>query len=174
MNLIRPVSRLGVAAAALLAMAGCASSSPAPGVAVGQAVTAPLDDLNVVQTEIPPVLQAAKRAPYALPTDPACAALAADVQGLDAVLGPDVDAPPAEGRGVAGQAEDAAVGALRNTAEGVVPFRGWVRKLSGAERRQHEVEAAIHAGQVRRAFLKGVGLERHCPLPAAPRRAQNS
>ena len=31
--------------------------------------------------------------------------------------------------------ENSAIGALQSTAEGIIPFRGWVRKLTGAERR---------------------------------------
>jgi hypothetical protein len=45
----------------------------------------------------------------------------------------------------------------------VVPYRGWVRKLTGAERYSKEVAAAIAAGTVRRAFLKGVVVTRGCP-----------
>ena len=63
----------------------------------------------------------------------------------------------------------AAVGALRGAAEGVVPFRGWVRKLSGAERYSKDVAAAIAAGTIRRAFLKGLGQAAGCTAPAAPR-----
>ena len=63
--------------------------------------------------------------------------------------------PPEAGSG-------AAVGALQRTAEGVIPFRGWIRKLSGAERHSRQVAAAITAGGVRRAFLKGVRASRSC------------
>jgi hypothetical protein len=42
-------------------------------------------------------------------------------------------------------------GAVQKAAEGVVPFRGWVRKLAGAERYSRQVAAAIAAGTVRRA-----------------------
>jgi hypothetical protein len=51
-----------------------------------------------------------------------------------------------------------------------VPFRGWVRKLSGAERYSKEVAAAIAAGTVRRAYLKGLGEAKGCAAPAAPSR----
>lgn len=54
-------------------------------------------------------------------------------------------------------------------AEGIVPFRGWVRKLSGAERYAKEVAAAITAGTIRRAYLKGLGQAAGCAAPAAPR-----
>jgi hypothetical protein len=62
-------------------------------------------------------------------------------------------------------AEDQAVGALQRTAEGLIPFRSWVRKLSGAEQHSREVSACIAAGSVRRAFLKGLAASQHCTLP---------
>lgn len=143
---------------------------------VGQAVTTPFSDLNLVRAQIPPVLAAAQKGPYALPTERSCAALASEVQSLDAVLGPDLDTPATaanpglveRGTGAVG---DAAVGALRGAAEGVIPFRGWVRKLSGAERYSKDVAAAIAAGTIRRAYLKGLGQAAGCAEPAAPRPA---
>jgi hypothetical protein len=56
----------------------------------------------------------------------------------------------------------------------VVPFRSWVRKLSGAERYSRDVSAAIAAGIVRRSYLKGVGQVRGCEAPAAPAAANPS
>lgn len=50
----------------------------------------------------------------------------------------------------------------------MIPFRGWVRKLSGAERHSRKVEAAIAAGTVRRAFLKGVAITKDCSWRVAP------
>lgn len=176
-------SSLALVAVSLLAssLAGCASApagSPEPSAdaRVAQAASAPLSDLNLVRAEIPPVLAAALKSPYALPADRACAALAADVRALDAVLGADLDTPVTaanpslveRGGTLVG---DAAIGAVRSTAEGVVPFRGWVRKLSGAERYAKEVSAAIAAGTIRRAYLKGLGQAAGCEAPASPRAA---
>jgi hypothetical protein len=152
---------------ALLA-AGCASNTPdKAGAAVGQAATTPLSDLNVVRAEIPPVLAAAQKAPYAPPADKGCAAIGSEVQALDAALGADLDTPVTDAN--PSLIERGATDALRRTAEGVIPFRGWVRKLSGAERYSREVAAAIAAGTVRRAYLKGVGAGAGCAAPAAPR-----
>jgi hypothetical protein len=147
--------------------------SPSRTTQVTQAVTSPLSDLNLVKADIPPVLLSAQAAPYALPVNPTCPLLALDVQALDSVLGPDLDTPAnAQNPGLiergGREASNAAVGAIRGAAEGVVPFRGWVRKLSGAERYSREVAAAIAAGTVRRAFLKGVGQNMGCQSPAAP------
>jgi len=41
-------------------------------------------------------------------------------------------------------------------------------KMSGAEHYSREVAAAIAAGTVRRAYLKGLGDARGCAAPAAP------
>jgi hypothetical protein len=139
----------------------------------GQPATAPLSDLGLVRADIPDVLAAAQRSPYALPADRSCAALAADVQALDAVLGADLDTPVTDSnpslieRG-SSAAGSAVVGAVRSTTQGAVPIRGWVRKLTGAERYERKVAAAIAAGTIRRGFLKGLGVAAGCEPPAAP------
>ena len=141
---------------------------------IADAAATPLSDLNLIRAEIPPVLITAQKGPYAVPLKASCEVIAANVQALDEALGPDLDAPLLTSD--AGLAErgaevvgNAAVGALRSAAEGVIPFRGWVRKLTGAERYAREVAAAIAAGTVRRAFLKGLGQAQGCAVPAAPR-----
>ena len=58
---------------------------------------------------------------------------------------------------------------MRGAAADVIPFRGWVRRLTGAERYSREVAAAIAAGTIRRAYLKGLGAAAGCSAPAAPR-----
>jgi hypothetical protein len=156
-------STLAVAFAVLVGLLGCATDQKA----VTSAATTPLTDLNLVSAPIPEILLAAQRAPYAAPADASCTALSAQVKALDEVLGPDLDAPPTDSnpglieRGGTAVGE-AATGALRRTAEGVIPFRGWVRKLTGAERYTKQVAAAISAGTVRRAFLKGLAVAKSC------------
>jgi len=171
-----------VAASLALCLAGCATSpetakgAAKEGVQVQKAIEAPLADLNLVREKIPAVLLAAVKAPYALPSQRACPDLAGEVQALDAALGPDLDTPPSNAnpglveRGTT-LVGNAANDALRGAAESVIPFRGWVRKLDGAERHSKEVAAAIAAGSVRRAFLKGVGQTLGCQAPAAPLQA---
>jgi hypothetical protein len=152
---------------AAFVLTACASSSQDK---VTTAATTPLSDLNVVRADIPDVLKAAAAAPYALPMDASCAGVAAAVQALDEVLGPDLDALPTKGNiGLLERGEDAATGALQRTAEGVIPFRGWVRKLTGAERYAKQVSAAITAGGVRRGFLRGMLVAKACV--AAPVKA---
>jgi hypothetical protein len=151
-----------LAAVCLIALGACAST----GDAAKQAVASPLQDLNVVRADIPAVLAAAQKAPYAVPADKGCAALTAEVQTLDAALGADLDTPPTDAN--PSLIERSANDALRRTTEGVIPFRGWVRKLTGAERYSREVAAAIAAGTVRRAYLKGLAQAGACAA-AAPR-----
>ncbi|MEO3715744.1 hypothetical protein [Roseateles flavus] len=132
---------------------------------LAEAATSPLNDLNLVRAKIPEVLLSARQAPYARPAD--CSALTVQLQGLNAVLGQDLDSPRAPGEedwfGKAGDAfGDAAVSGLRSATEGLLPFRGWIRKLSGAERYNREVTAAIAAGLARRAYLRGLGQGMRC------------
>lgn len=106
---------------------------------------------------------------YMAPKSVACDALRRDVEALTAVLGPDLDEPATSAnpglveRGT-GLAQAEAIGAVQRTAEGIIPFRGWIRKLTGAERYSKKVAAAIAAGSARRAFLKGIQFARGCTV----------
>lgn len=140
----------------------------------GAAATAPLEDLNLRRTEIPMVLLEAQANPYDMRGLNRCPAIAAAVRRLDDALGPDLDEPPPpEGYALRSeQASDiaarATLGAIRDTATDILPMRNWVRRLSGAEQHSEAVRAAVRAGQQRRAFLKGMGMQRNCAPPAAP------
>lgn len=152
-----------VTALSLGLLAACSSTDSNK---VTSAATTPLSDLNVVRADIPEVLKAAAAAPYAPPADASCAGIAGGIKALDEVLGPDLDAPRTDGNvGLLERGEDAATGALKRTAEGVIPFRGWVRKLTGAERYARQVSAAITAGGVRRGFLRGLAAAKACAAP---------
>ncbi len=165
----------GLALTCLLPLVACSKPETGPPVVhqLAGAATTPLGDLNLLRTKIPAVLLTALQAPYAPPADSTCAGLAAEIQMLDAALGEDLDAPKGPGPSLAerGRAEldEAAVGAVKTSAEALIPFRGWVRKLTGAERASRQVTKAIAAGIVRRAYLKGLGQAQGCPPPAAPR-----
>jgi hypothetical protein len=139
---------------------------------VGVAVAAPLHDVNLVKSKIPPILLDAAEAPYARPKPLNCATLKAVITPLDDVLGKDLDQPPPpkKSRTKQGEAEagDASIDAIKSTEEGFIPFVGWVRLLSGAERYDKHVQRAILAGEVRRAYLKGLGLQLRCKAPASP------
>ena len=162
MNTRRPT--LALALGFTLLLGACAQLDTKP---VTDAAITPLNDLNLVQAPIPPLLVAVAARPYAPPLDASCTALAAEIKALDELLGADLDTPPTASnpslieRGVT-LATNEAVGTVRSAAEGVVPYRKWVRKLSGAERYSKDVAAAIAAGTVRRAYLKGQLVARSC------------
>ncbi len=137
------------------------------------AVAAPLEDLNLKQTAIPAVLQRAVDNPYDMTDLDRCEGLAGEIGRLDAALGPDLDETPppdtrSRGKKVADAAYGAGVSGVRDTTRHVLPFRGWIRKLTGAAKHDRAVEAAIRAGGVRRGYLKGVGMRMNCAPPAAP------
>lgn len=140
----------------------------------GDAVTAPLEDLNLKRENIPQILADAIEKPYDLTGLDHCEAIAAEVGKLDALLGKDFDEPPPpkDDRTMTQKGEsmgnNAAVGAVRGAARSIIPFRGLVRQMTGADAHQKQVDTAIQAGKVRRAYLKGVGMNKNCAPPAAP------
>lgn len=142
-----------------------------------QTATQPLTDLNLVRSEIPPVLLTALKAPYAEPAGHSCTTLASELQALDAALDTGGDAQPSDPNLVERAVDavgQAAVGTVKNTVntvvDGVIPFRSWVRKLSGAEEHSGTAAAALQAGILRRAYLKGWGEGTGCAkaAPAKP------
>lgn len=171
----RPIA-IAASIAVLLSLGACASGTASR---MGSAAATPLSDLNVVKSDIPPVLAKAREQPYLVPLDPSCVALAGEIRGLDAVLGADLDAPASDEEAsltarASVLANDQAVRAVQRTAEDLIPFRGWVRKLSGAERHSKRVSGAIAAGSARRAFLKGMAASQHCLAPAMPAQLQQA
>jgi hypothetical protein len=143
------------------------------GAGVGAAATAPLDDLNLRREYIPTVLLQAEANPYDLRNLNQCTTIGAEVARLDEALGPDTDEPPRQdGSYRSEQAADAAakatLDAIRGTTTDFIPGRSWIRRLSGAEQHSRHVQSAIQSGRMRRAFLKGIGMQRNCAPPAAP------
>lgn len=132
---------------------------------LGAAVTSPLEDLNLKRVAIPEVLTRAVEQPYDVRGLDGCRAVAVEIGKLDAALGPDRDQPPVDRHMTAGSA---AVELVRAGAEMATPYRGWIRKLTGADKRQAQVLEAINAGGARRGYLKGVGMRMNCAPPAAP------
>ena len=133
------------------------------------AVTSPLRDLNVMRTKIPEVLLKALADPYARPTRGwKCPALVSMIRPLDSVLGPDIDRVPPGDENLLDRGRATALGAAADLASGAIPFRGWVRRLSGADSHDRLVLSAIVAGDVRRGYLKGLGEARGCMPPATP------
>jgi hypothetical protein len=135
--------------------------------------TSPLEDLNLRRIAIPDVLKRAVQNPYDLDGLDRCEQIAAEVGRLDEALGRDLDEPPPPDRRtrvqkVAAAAHDAAAEGARSEVDHFIPFRGWIRTLSGAARHDRKVQEAIRAGNVRRGYLKGVGMRKNCAPPAAP------
>ena len=124
-----------------------------------------------MRTEIPQVLLDALDDPYKRPRPFTCAQYITLVRPLDEALGPDFDVPAADDASLVRKANDAALSGAASLAQDIVPFRGWVRRLSGAQRHDALVSAAITAGASRRAYLKGLGEAKSCKSPAIPRRA---
>ena len=128
--------------------------------------TQPLADVNLRRREIPPVLVAIGDNPYRTDGLTTCPLIASAVAELDAVLGPDFDRP-SEDRGH-DRAANLGLAVAGEVVASAIPFRGLIRRVSGAEAEQARRQAAYFAGAVRRGFLKGYGDSRRCPPPAAP------
>jgi len=120
---------------------------------LGSAVVAPLRDINVVRSDIPDLLKKAVADPYA-PPKAGCAPLKAEIEQLDAVLGDDYDDPKDDNKDES--VSRPVLGVVASTITDVIPMRGWVRKLTGAERHDQMVREAVKAGFVRRGYLKGL------------------
>ena len=137
------------------------------------AALAPFEDLNLEQTKIPEVLNRARADPYDLAGLGRCEAIAGEVGRLDGALGPDLDeTPPPDRRSrtarVVDEARHLGINEVRDQTRHLLPFRGWIRQLTGAAKHDKKLAAAIRAGEVRRGYLKGVGMRMNCAPPAAP------
>src|SRR5262245_6594541 len=120
----------------------------------------PATDLNLRKDEIPQLLIDAQVKPYDLNGLSKCSQLAAQVGEFDAILGNDIDLPQTAGQRVSpGRIGQYVVGSF-------IPFRGIIREVSGAADQRRRMDAAITAGLIRRAYLKGIGTERGCRYPA--------
>ena len=118
-------------------------------------------DLGILPPSTPDVLKEAASAPYVAPAGEDCESVAREIAALDAVLGPDADAPMPSGGG-AGKFVGQAVKSL-------IPYRSVVRLVTGADRKQRQRNEAAMAGWARRGYLKGVQATRACPgATAAP------
>lgn len=123
-------------------------------------VATPATDLNLKKNEVPALLLAAEERPYVLRGLDTCRQLATAIGELDTVLGDDVDVPQTETRRTSpGRVAQSVVGSL-------IPFRGVIREVSGANASDRKLQAAVIAGVARRSFLKGIGQGKGCRYPA--------
>lgn len=127
------------------------------------AAKTPINDLNVGRDkEIPPLLIEAGAKPYSLEGLGKCRQLAAAINDLDTLLGPDIDLPQEERDRISGGR------VAQWVVSSFIPFRGLIREISGANAQDRKVNAAVQAGLARRGFLKGVGAAKGCAYPASP------
>jgi hypothetical protein len=135
------------------------------------AALSPLEDLNLRREEIPQVLEGVE-SPYELSPNMTCEDVEARLASLDRVLGPDWDTPKPDDRLsteiLADSAAEATLKALASEARGFIPFRGLIRKASGADSHEKKYNRAFKIGAQQRAYLKGYGLAKGCPPPARP------
>ncbi len=131
---------------------------------LGRAATSPLRDTRIRDDKIPEILQLAASAPYSSANSRSCGSIRAEIAQLNEALGTDVDTPAQK----KGQAAQIGATATRGAIAMLIPGLSLVRVITGADKAQARVEAAVHAGSVRRGYLKGVGLARGCRAPAAP------
>ncbi|MGE0829350.1 MAG: hypothetical protein AB7O04_08370 [Hyphomonadaceae bacterium] len=174
--------RLAAMGLALLTLGACASSgSRAEGDddtrmertrrGITSAAATPLRDVGLIRPDIPDLLENL-RYPYStLTLAGGCPNVLYEIGQLDAVLGIETYQPAQQQnlseRGM-DAASNAAVDAVEDTAGGVVPFRGWVRRLSGAQRADARYARAIEMGELRRAFLRGYGASLGCRFVVPP------
>lgn len=151
-----------VAAALCLALCACASAPAKRGAEadpVGAAISQPFKDLSLVREATPEPLLRAVVAPYRAATPADCAAVRAELASLNAALGPDLDTRQASA-GADGQ------GLVSDALKSVVslPFRGLVRRISGAQKRDLAQAQAVLAGVARRGFFRGLARGAGCEI----------
>lgn len=137
----------------------------------GDAALSPLEDVNLKRAKIPEKFKQIKN-PYLVAVETSCEKIAEEVLELDALLGRDWDIPPPDKKGLNERAADGASTAFLDTvassASGLIPYRGIVRTVTGANSHATKVRKAYERGSHRRTFLKGIGLAKGCEYPAAP------
>ncbi|OYW81796.1 MAG: hypothetical protein B7Z26_04500, partial [Asticcacaulis sp. 32-58-5] len=126
----------------------------------GDAVTAPLTDLNLKREAIPDILIKAAANAYDMTGMAHCESIGQEIALLDTAIGLDFDqASEARRRDIAERggefASQTALSTVKGAAESIIPVRGLVREVTGAEKHQKAIDHAITAGRVRRGFLKG-------------------
>lgn len=163
------------AAAVVLVLAGCSTGRTADTRrGVLDAAASPARDVGLIRPEIPPLLRTLDY-PYSTASLSAgCSAVAYEIGQLDAVLGPE-SFQPGPSRNIWDQSgdfvEEQAIDAVADTAQDLIPFRSWVRRLSGASSAEREAIRAFANGQQRRTFLRGYGASMGCPNIIPPPRA---
>ena len=148
-------------------VAGCATGRTADTRrGMTRAAASPLRDIGVIRPEIPPLLRTLQY-PYSTASlASGCPAVAYEIGELDAILGPE-SFQPGPDRNIWDRsgdlAEQGTVAAAQSAVNGLIPFRSWVRLISGASAAEREALRAFANGQQRRTFLRGYGASLGCP-----------
>ena len=170
-----PHWRARVAMISVLALAvSCASGRTADmRRGVTDTVAAPLRDVGIIRRDIPTLLLTLQY-PYSTASlASGCSSVAYELGQLDAVLGPE-SLEPGPARNIWDRsgdfAEQQTMDAAQDAAEDSIPFRSWVRRISGASAAESDALRAFANGQQRRTFLRGYGSSLGCPsvVPAPP------
>jgi hypothetical protein len=144
-----------------------------------KAAKRPFEDVGLVRETIPPLLIEVANAPYRKPAILTCDTLRYEIAQLDIVLGPDICVPDNPNSSTASRSEYLKEGAsfaqkqAVDVASGyldILPFRGVVRKVSGAEKHAKAVAKAYEIGKSRRAFLRGLAaqMDPECLITPSP------
>ncbi len=134
--------------------------------AVG-AISEPFEDVGIKRQPIPERLAALVDDPYRPPSPPVCINVQEELIALNAALGlpkedSDIHRKAFRDEG-ASIIEKQALSMLRGQVQ-VLPLRGVVRRVSGADRHARKVIRAYEAGSQRRAFLKGIATAYGCKI----------
>lgn len=133
--------------------------------ALPYAATTPFRDLNIGVKPIPPQL-ATLQNPYGTDTHRSCALILREAQDLVAALEANeriVQGPDYNMNTRAGYVAQATEGAVTTAATTFIPFRGPIRYVSGAKKREKLSQEADRRGRERLGFLIGVGSASNCP-----------
>lgn len=155
----------------VLALAGQPVRAQAPNVErpmvdhVEDAVTQPARDVNLKKDKIPQRLLDIQDAPYDLRGMDRCPAIMAEIRSLRPLLGPDVNEDPHLSR--AEKRERGISRVAGGLIGGLIPFRGVVREVTGANAAEQRYRKALSAGFARRSFLKGVAHSKGCRTATA-------
>ncbi len=140
----------GLLAAACLGAAAMAGT-PA---AAQQVKEGSQSGLGITGAEVPPLLKDIKADPYKAPGAPICATVPLEIQQITDLIGPDIDAQ--------NDKETSLVSKGADLARGMVPYRGVVRFVTGANKKDQELHDAVVAGYARRGFLRGIQINLKC------------
>ena len=131
----------------------------------------PFRDLGFMKKEIPAAL-AQIADPYSTPEGMDCTWISYQISQLDIVLPHEAvrsasfdDRSQSEKNAeTMAKATDSAMNeVVRGAATSIVPVRGIVRKLSGAEKSDSDYNAALERGKIRRGYLRGLSFAKNCP-----------